>query len=44
MNNLQVVVICGGMGARMGDLTATKPKSLINFEGMPILSHIMEGS
>ncbi|MEX1997916.1 MAG: sugar phosphate nucleotidyltransferase [Candidatus Andersenbacteria bacterium] len=36
------MIICGGIGARMGELTSSKPKSLLNFEGQPILSHILD--
>jgi len=42
MKNLQAVIICGGIGSRMGEFTANKPKGLLVFEGKPILSHILD--
>jgi len=37
-----VVILCGGKGTRLGDLTRVKPKPLVTIGGMPILWHIMK--
>ncbi len=38
----QMVVLAGGLGTRLGNLTKSVPKSLIEVDGEPILSHILE--
>ena len=38
----QVVILAGGLGTRLGDLTKHQPKSLIEVAGQPILSHILD--
>jgi len=38
----QVVILAGGLGTRLGDLTKRQPKSLIEVAGQPILSHILD--
>tara|TARA_B100000686_G_scaffold340056_1_gene415141 strand:+ start:261 stop:953 length:693 start_codon:yes stop_codon:yes gene_type:complete len=38
----QVVVLAGGLGTRLGSLTESTPKSLIEVAGRPILSHILD--
>ncbi len=38
----QVVVLAGGLGTRLGSLTESIPKSLIEVAGRPILSHILD--
>lgn len=35
----EVLVLCGGYGRRLGELTQKNPKSLVNLAGKPILSH-----
>lgn len=37
-----VVILCGGMGTRLREETAFKPKPLVEIGGMPILWHIMK--
>jgi beta-glucosidase len=37
----QVVIMAGGLGTRLGALTETIPKSLIEVNGKPILTHIL---
>lgn len=39
---MKVVILCGGLGSRMGDLTETRPKPMIEIGGKPILWHIMK--
>jgi glucose-1-phosphate cytidylyltransferase len=38
---VKVVIFCGGMGVRMGELTQSIPKPMIEIGGKPILWHIM---
>ena len=38
----QVVILAGGLGTRLGELSKTIPKSLISISGKPMLSHILE--
>jgi|TARA_B100002052_G_C15868611_1_gene593523 NDP-sugar pyrophosphorylase family protein len=38
----QLVILAGGMATRLGDLTATVPKALIDIEGKPILTRILD--
>ena len=38
----QVVILAGGLGTRLGELSKSIPKSLISVSGKPILSHILE--
>lgn len=40
---LDVVVLCGGRGSRMGSLTSNLPKTLVNIKGYPILWYIIQG-
>jgi len=39
---IPVVILCGGKGTRLGDITKLKPKPLVAVGGMPILWHIMK--
>ncbi len=39
---MKIVVQAGGLGTRMGNLTASKPKALISVGHMPILFHLFK--
>ena len=36
------IVLCGGLGARLGDLTRDTPKPLITVAGRPFLAHVLD--
>ena len=38
----QVVFLAGGLGTRLGNLTESTPKSLINVDNQPIITHILD--
>jgi len=38
--DMQVVLLCAGMGTRLGDLTDGIPKALVQLNGRPIVSYI----
>ena len=38
----QVVILAGGLGTRLGEMTEKIPKSLIEVSGKPIISHILD--
>lgn len=40
--DIPVMILCGGRGVRLGDVTRTRPKPLVSVGGMPILWHIMK--
>ena len=41
-DNMKVVILAGGMGTRMQEETAVKPKPMVEIGGKPILWHIMK--
>ena len=41
-SNLPVVILCGGMGTRLSEMTELRPKPLVEIGGRPILWHIMK--
>ena len=42
MQNVKVIILAGGLGARLSEETAVKPKPLVEVGHMPILWHIMK--
>lgn len=42
LNDLSVVILAGGMGTRMQEETASRPKPMVAIAGKPILWHIMK--
>jgi len=41
-NKMPVVILCGGKGTRLGAMTETIPKPMVEIGGRPILWHIMK--
>src|SRR5262245_1907142 len=39
---MKAVILAGGLGTRMGDETATRPKPLVEIGGRPIIWHILK--
>ena len=42
LNDLTAVILCGGKGLRIGELTAKVPKPLIEIGSRPMLWHVMK--
>lgn len=42
IENIPVVILCGGMGTRLAEQTEIRPKPLVEIGGRPILWHIMK--
>jgi NDP-sugar pyrophosphorylase family protein len=40
---VEAIIFVGGLGSRMGELTATRQKCLLPIDGRPILGHILDG-
>lgn len=41
INNIKIVILCGGLGQRISSETKKKPKPLIKIGKLPVLEHIM---
>jgi D-glycero-alpha-D-manno-heptose 1-phosphate guanylyltransferase len=41
-SEMKAIVLCGGLGTRLGSLTVDTPKPLIDVAGKPFLSHVLE--
>ena len=39
---MQVVIIAGGLGTRLGQLTANQPKSMIQILGKPFIDYQLD--
>jgi D-glycero-alpha-D-manno-heptose 1-phosphate guanylyltransferase len=39
---MKAVVLCGGLGTRLGELTRETPKPLLNVAGKPFVAHVLE--
>lgn len=42
MENIRVVILCGGLGTRLREETEFRPKPMVEIGGKPILWHIMK--
>lgn len=42
MNNIQIVILAGGLATRLGSLTKNKPKALVEIHGKPFLAYQLE--
>lgn len=42
-SGMQAVILAGGLGSRMGELTHKKQKCMMEVDGAPILEHILLG-
>jgi glucose-1-phosphate cytidylyltransferase len=40
---MKVVILCGGLGTRLGEETDLRPKPMVEIGGQPILWHLMKG-
>ncbi len=40
---VSAIILAGGLGSRMGQITQDLPKSMLQVEGRPIISHILDG-
>lgn len=41
-SGMQAVILAGGLGTRLGEETAVRPKPMVEIGGMPVLWHIMK--
>ena len=39
---MKVVILAGGLGTRLGEETAIRPKPMVEIGGKPIIWHIMK--
>ena len=42
LKNMKVVILAGGLGTRLSELTKTIPKPMVKINGKPIIVYIME--
>ena len=42
MNNLEVIILCGGKGQRLRPITESIPKPMVEIKEKPILSYILD--
>lgn len=42
MGELEVIILAGGLGKRMGDITKHKPKPLLLYQGKPLIIRIID--
>ena len=42
LGKMQIVILAGGMGTRLGEYTKTIPKPMVKVAGKPILIHIIK--
>jgi len=42
VNNIKIVILCGGLGTRLREETEFRPKPMVEIGGKPILWHIMK--
>jgi D-glycero-alpha-D-manno-heptose 1-phosphate guanylyltransferase len=40
--NMQLIVLCGGLGTRLGPLTRETPKPMLQVAGRPFLAHVLD--
>ena len=40
--NMKVIILCGGLGSRLGEETKLIPKPMIKLGTKPIVNHIMD--
>ena len=38
---MKIVILCGGLGSRLGSETKKRPKPMVKIQGLPILTHIL---
>jgi len=39
---MKAIILCAGMGTRLGNMTETKPKCLISFKNKTLLEHSID--
>jgi len=39
---MNAIILCGGLGTRLGDLTRDTPKPLLDVAGQPFVTHVLE--
>ena len=41
MKNISAMIFAAGLGTRLYPLTSDKPKALVEFQGRPLLDHVL---